>query len=43
MFVTVGARAALLAGEREKFVNEEWPKIRERMQRLGLTREDLER
>src|SRR3954463_9324084 len=37
MFVNAGARSALLAAEREKFVNDEWPKIRERMKRLGLT------
>lgn len=43
MFVTAGARGVLLAAEREKFVNDEWPKIRERMKRLGLTSEDLER
>jgi GntR family transcriptional regulator len=41
MFVNAGARALLLAAEREKFLNEEWPKIRERMQRLGLTPEEL--
>lgn len=41
MYVNAGARALLLKGEREKFLNEEWPKIRERMQRLGLTPEEL--
>lgn len=43
MFVNAGARAALLAAERDKFINEEWPKIRERMKRLGLNSKDLER
>src|SRR5512142_1536815 len=30
MFVNAGARALLLHAEREKFLNEEWPKIREK-------------
>src|SRR5512141_3325937 len=29
MYVNAGARALLLAAEREKFLKEEWPKIRE--------------
>jgi GntR family transcriptional regulator len=41
MYVNAGARALLLAGEREKFMSEEWPKIREKMRRLGLTPEEL--
>ena len=41
MFVNAGARALLLAGEREKFLNDEWPKLREKMRRLGLSPEEL--
>jgi GntR family transcriptional regulator len=41
MFVNAGARKLLLKGEREKFLTEEWPRISETIQRLGLTAEDL--
>jgi len=41
MFVRDGARRLLLRGEREKFLNEEWPRIYENIQRLGLTAEEL--
>ena len=41
MFINTGARALLLQGEREKFLNEEWPRIRENIQRLGLKPEEL--
>ncbi len=41
MFVKEGARSLLLRGERQKFLEEEWPRIRETMQRLGLTPEEL--
>jgi GntR family transcriptional regulator len=41
MYVNAGARALLLEGEREKFLTEEWPKLREKMRRLGLTAEEL--
>ena len=36
MYVTEGAREALLKNERERFLREEWPPLRERLQRLGL-------
>lgn len=36
MFVTDGARAALLAHEREKFLKEDWPAILGRIAALGL-------
>src|SRR5918911_1401556 len=36
MFVNAGARDLLLRGEREKFLGEEWPRVRETIQRLGL-------
>ena len=41
MFVVTGASERLRKSERERFVAEEWPAIRERIGRLGLTAEDL--
>ena len=41
MFVKGGARSMLLKGERRKFLAEEWPRIYENIQRLGLTADDL--
>jgi len=41
MFVKSGARKLLLQGERQKFLAEEWPRIRETIQRLGLTEKEL--
>jgi GntR family transcriptional regulator len=41
MFVRSGARDLLLRGERQKFLNEEWPRIQETIQRLGLKAEEL--
>jgi len=41
MFVKSGARTLLLRGERQKFLDEEWPRIYETIQRLGLTTEEL--
>ena len=41
MFVNPGARAVLLKSERRKFLGEEWPRIQERIQRLGLTSKEL--
>jgi GntR family transcriptional regulator len=41
MFVRPGARERLLAAERERFLTEEWPRVVERIERLGLTTEDL--
>ena len=41
MYVSEGARAALLKNERERFLREEWPLLRERLQRLGLDLADL--
>jgi GntR family transcriptional regulator len=43
MFVTDGAGKRLLQGERQRFLQEEWPKIRATIQRLGLTVEELMR
>ena len=36
MFVAPGARARLSNSERTRFLKEEWPQIRARMQRLGI-------
>lgn len=41
MFVNAGARKLLLKGERQRFLNEEWPRIRSTIQRLGLTLDEL--
>ncbi len=41
MFINVGARALLLEGERARFLAEEWPRVHARMERLGLSAEDL--
>ena len=41
MFVKAGARGLLLQGERQKFLEEEWPRIHATIQRLGLTPEEL--
>jgi GntR family transcriptional regulator len=41
MFVKPGARTLLLAGEREKFLAEQWPRVYATIQRLGLTPEEL--
>ncbi len=41
MFVIIGARNLLLEGERQKFLTEQWPRICETMQRLGLKPAEL--
>lgn len=41
MFVREGAAAKLRASERDAFLREEWPAIRQRMERLGLDIADL--
>ena len=41
MFVNDGARALLLAGERQRFLGDEWPRIRQTIERLGLKPEEL--
>jgi GntR family transcriptional regulator len=43
MFVTHGAGKRLLQGERQRFLEEEWPKVRAKIERLGLTLEELMR
>jgi GntR family transcriptional regulator len=42
MFVKAGARDVLLKGERQKFINDEWPRVAEKIQRLGLTQKELD-
>jgi GntR family transcriptional regulator len=36
MFVSAGARDALLTTERDRFLAEEWPQVMARIRRLGL-------
>jgi GntR family transcriptional regulator len=41
MFVKAGARDLLLKVEREKFLNEHWPRVHATIRRLGLNPEEL--
>lgn len=41
MFVQPGARELLLEAERRRFLTEEWPRISETIQRLGLSAQQL--
>ncbi len=41
MYVLEGAREKLISSERERFLNEEWPAMIERIRRLGLNTQDL--
>jgi GntR family transcriptional regulator len=41
MFINDGARTLLLRGERQRFLEEEWPRVCATIQRLGLKAEDL--
>ena len=41
MYVNAGARALLADGERERFLREEWPRVRATIERLGLSADDL--
>ncbi len=41
MFVRPGARERLRSAERERFLNDEWPRLRARLKRLGLGAGDL--
>ncbi|HUQ29140.1 MAG TPA: GntR family transcriptional regulator [Usitatibacter sp.] len=41
MFINTGSRKLLLQGERQRFLSEEWPRIREIIERLGLSVEEL--
>jgi GntR family transcriptional regulator len=41
MYVNAGAPALLLKGERQRFLNDQWPAISATIRRLGLTLEEL--
>lgn len=41
LFAAEGARERLLASERRRFLAQEWPLLRDRLDRLGLTADDL--
>ena len=41
MFVTAGARERLLASERQRFVEQEWPRVLTTIERLGLDLDEL--
>jgi GntR family transcriptional regulator len=43
MFVSSGARKALMKDERARFLEDEWPKIHAIIQRLGLSQDELQR
>jgi GntR family transcriptional regulator len=42
LFVTPGAREKLRAAERSRFLHDEWPRLRERLRRLGIGAEQLD-
>ena len=41
MFVTAGARARLLLGERRLFLEQEWPRVLTRIEQVGLDPQEL--
>ena len=41
MYVSDGARKALMKDERQRFLDDEWPKVYATIQRLGLSAQDL--
>ena len=41
LFINAGARKLLLAGERDRFLKEQWPSIHATIERLGLSAADL--
>jgi GntR family transcriptional regulator len=41
LFVTIGARERLKAAERRRFLEAEWPRLRERLRRLDIGAEQL--
>jgi GntR family transcriptional regulator len=41
LYVTPGARERLRAAERDRFLHTEWPRLRERLRRLGITAQQL--
>lgn len=40
-YINPGARDRLRAAERQRFLSQEWPRLRERLQRLGIGAEQL--
>jgi len=42
MYVQAGARQRLRRSERERFLQEEWPRLAARLKRLGITPNDLD-
>lgn len=42
LFVARGARERLRAAERERFLQQEWPRLRERLRRLDIGAEQLD-
>jgi GntR family transcriptional regulator len=42
VYVRPGARERLRRTERERFLNEEWPQLRDRLRRLGLGPQQLD-
>ena len=41
MFVKTGAHSLLVKGERQKFLNEHWPRVHATIRRLGLNPDEL--
>src|SRR5438552_2140569 len=41
MFVKTGAHRLLMKGERQKFLNEHWPRVHATIRRLGLNPDEL--
>jgi GntR family transcriptional regulator len=41
MYVTEGARGALMKSERDRFLSDEWPSLYARLTRLGLSLKEL--
>jgi len=41
MFVTEGSRAQLMRGERQRFLEQEWPRVLSTIERLGLDAGEL--
>jgi GntR family transcriptional regulator len=42
LYVVAGAREKLRASERQNFLNNEWPRLRQRLKRLGIGAEQLQ-
>lgn len=41
LYVTAGARERLRATERQRFLEDEWPRLRERLRRLDISADQL--